>query len=669
MKRVFHHVRTHKKKYAIASLLVAAPLAVLTYQKIETPQAQIRYVTDTAQKEMFIISLSGSGQVASQSQLDLRSKAGGTITSIAVKNGQAVKAGDMLMTIDDQDARKTVRDTQQAVGASELSLQNAQLSLQKLKQSASASALQQANDALNQAKRDLAKLQEPPNALDLQQAQSQVDSAELNAKLADDGKTPLVVRNAYDNSVLALKTTEQALKDALAHSDNILGIDNTITNIGYKNTLSVFDSSQLNMANAQYLVAKSQTNSVSATIDNLALQNEDTAKIDAAIDSTNQALNETLKLLDYTYNVLTYTPASAQLTQSSLDQLKSTISSDRSSINSRSSALISQKQTLTQAYTSYQSSLIQLQSAKNSLAKLQEPISAADLAAAQEKITERQQALDELNAGADAIDIKLSENSVLSRRSALTTARNKLADAEEALQNYQVRAPFDFMVAKLQVQMHDQASANGAIATVISNKKMATLSLNEVDAAKVAVGQKATLTFDAIDGLSISGEVAEVSTLGTVSQGVVSYDVKILFDTQDERVKSGMSVNASIITFTQENALVVPNSAIKSSNGQSYVLLVNNPPTDQQTSNAGITLATPPVQQPVTLGAANDTATIITEGLTEGQTVVTRTIDSSSAKTATATGSSGVGGLRIPGVSGGAPAGGAVMYRTESVGR
>ncbi|MFA6446949.1 MAG: efflux RND transporter periplasmic adaptor subunit [Patescibacteria group bacterium] len=653
MKRIFHHVRTHKKKYAIASLLVAAPLAFMTYQKIETPQVETKYVTSTVQKEMFITSLSGSGQVASQSQLDLRSKAGGTITSIAVKNGQTVKAGDMLMTIDDQDARKTVRDAQQAVGDSELSLQNAQLSLAKLKKSASASALQQANDALNQAKRDLAKLQEPPNALDLQQAQSQVDSAELNAKLADDNKTPLVVRNAYDNSVLALKTTEQALKDALAHSDNILGIDNTITNIGYKTTLSVFDSSQLDKAEAQYQVAKSQTNSVSATIDNLALQNEDAAKIDAAIDSTNQALNESLELLDYTYNVLTYTPASAQLTQSSLDQLKSTISSDRSSINSRSSALISQKQTLTQAYTSYQSSLIQLQSAKNSLAKLQEPISEADLAAAQEKITERQQALDELNAGADAIDIKLSENSVLSRRSALTTARNKLADAEEALQNYQVRAPFDFMVAKLQVQMHDQASSGGAIATVISNQKMATLSLNEVDVAKVKVSQKATLTFDAIDGLSISGEVAEVSTLGTASQGVVSYDVKILFDTQDERVKSGMSVNASIITFTQENALVVPNSAIKSSGGQSYVLLVNNPPTDQQASNAGITLATPPVMQAVTLGAANDTVTILTEGLNEGQTVVTKTIDPSATKTTAATGSSSLGGIKIPGVSGG----------------
>ena len=41
--------------------------------------------------------------------------------------------------------------------------------------------------------------------------------------------------------------------------------------------------------------------------------------------------------------------------------------------------------------------------------------------------------------------------------------------------------------------------------------------------------------------------VAEIDTIGTVSQGVVTYNVKIGLDTQDERVKSGMSVSAVIV--------------------------------------------------------------------------------------------------------------------------
>ena len=99
---------------------------------------------------------------------------------------------------------------------------------------------------------------------------------------------------------------------------------------------------------------------------------------------------------------------------------------------------------------------------------------------------------------------------------------------------------------------------------LITKQKIAEISLNEVDAAKVKVGQKVTLTFDAIDGLSITGEVSEIDALGTVSQGVVTYGVKIAFDTQDERVKSGMSVSAAIITDVKQNVLLVPNAAVKS---------------------------------------------------------------------------------------------------------
>ena len=99
--------------------------------------------------------------------------------------------------------------------------------------------------------------------------------------------------------------------------------------------------------------------------------------------------------------------------------------------------------------------------------------------------------------------------------------------------------------------------------------------------AKVKVGQKVTLTFDAIEDLSITGEVAEIDTLGTVSQGVVNYAVKIVFDTQDERVKSGMSVSAAIITDVKQDVLLVPNAAVKSNDEQYVEVLENNIPRNQ----------------------------------------------------------------------------------------
>ena len=97
------------------------------------------------------------------------------------------------------------------------------------------------------------------------------------------------------------------------------------------------------------------------------------------------------------------------------------------------------------------------------------------------------------------------------------------------------------------------------------------MSLNEVDIAQIKINQKATLTFDAIQDLTIAGTVLEVDSIGTTSQGVVTYGVTIGFDTQDQRIKSGMSASASIITNSKTDALLVPNSAIKSSGGSNYV--------------------------------------------------------------------------------------------------
>src|SRR5665213_1862688 len=101
--------------------------------------------------------------------------------------------------------------------------------------------------------------------------------------------------------------------------------------------------------------------------------------------------------------------------------------------------------------------------------------------------------------------------------------------------------------------------------------------LNEVDAAKVNVGDKATLTFDAFPNLSLAGTVVELDPVGTVSQGVVNYNVQIGFtqpaDTSStEMVKPGMSVTADIVTQVHQNVAAVPNAAVHTLNGASYVL-------------------------------------------------------------------------------------------------
>lgn len=209
-----------------------------------------------------------------------------------------------------------------------------------------------------------------------------------------------------------------------------------------------------------------------------------------------------------------------------------------------------------------------------------------------------------------SLDLKSAELKVSEALDSLQKAREEAGD-------HTIEAPFAGLVGKIDVKAGDRLSQNGQVATIIADDKIAEVSLNEVDIPKVQNGQKATLTFDAIEDLTITGQVTEVELLGTVSQGVVSYDVKISFDVDDERVKPGMSLSAAIINETRENVVVVPNSAIKSQSGTNYVETLK-----EDGSVARV---------PVRIGLSNDESTEIISGLNEGDSYIVRSVSSSAA--------------------------------------
>lgn len=236
---------------------------------------------------------------------------------------------------------------------------------------------------------------------------------------------------------------------------------------------------------------------------------------------------------------------------------------------------------------------------------------------------------------------------VRSAKIQLNKAKDALTDAKEKLAEYYIRAPFSGIVAKVNVKAGD--SLVSTIATLITKQKIAEISLNEIDVAKVNVGQKVTLTFDAVPNLTITGQVAEVDAVGTVSQGVVTYTVKITFDTQDDRIKPGMSVSAAIITEAKPGVLLVPNSAVKSQGGMNYVEIVSGDDKNLAlaASAGGAILQNSPRRQQIEIGTASDEFTEILSGLSEGDVIVTRTIQSTAAQTTQKQQSSS---LRIPGM-------------------
>jgi HlyD family secretion protein len=285
-----------------------------------------------------------------------------------------------------------------------------------------------------------------------------------------------------------------------------------------------------------------------------------------------------------------------------------------------------------QAITQYQSDI------SGYVSKLNSHITS--LSNIQNSITSNQQSL-----ASGQRDLQNSQQSnpldLASQKNQVEQAQVALQDAQDNLADCYIRAPFSGIIANVGVKKGDSASGSTVVATMITNQRIAEISLNEVDVAKVQVGQKATLTFDALPDLTITGEVSEIDTLGTVSQGVVTYNVKINFDTQDTRVKPGMSVSADVITNVKQDVLLVPNSAIKSTGGASYVEAPQDAAAASQllanaaNSAAGVILSPAPRQQAVEIGLVNDSVSEVVSGLKVGDLVIIRTITPSSTTTQT----------------------------------
>jgi HlyD family secretion protein len=252
----------------------------------------------------------------------------------------------------------------------------------------------------------------------------------------------------------------------------------------------------------------------------------------------------------------------------------------------------------------------------------------------------------------DPIDIQSSELSV-------TNAQNALQDAKDNLANYYIRAPFDGKIGTVSVNKYDQTS--GAIATLITNDQYADMSVNEVDASKISIGDKATITFSAIPNLTLTGTVSERNPVGTVTQGVVNYDVRITLDAQNDQINPGMTLTAKIITATAQNTLVVPSSAVKTQGGQSYVLAFNPPIAESNASstsssaNATIITTLIPERVMVTVGISDSSNTQILSGLSLGDQIILRTTTTGTVTPTAASSATTRGGF---GGGGGAGAGG-----------
>ena len=216
-----------------------------------------------------------------------------------------------------------------------------------------------------------------------------------------------------------------------------------------------------------------------------------------------------------------------------------------------------------------------------------------------------------LNAAQKALDVA-DQQADLSK----TSAENSLNSAEanlDAAKSIFVRAGTDAVVAGFEAAYQTalnnadkavlRAPANGIIkevnykigevigATVTDNfAKMISYDfimeakVPESDIAKMKIGQKATLTFDAFEAdEQFSATVVSIDPSATVVQDVVDYIVKFSMDKDDSRFKDGMSADLDILVAEKNDVLMIPERSIKETNGKKQVqILENGKPADRE---------------------------------------------------------------------------------------
>jgi macrolide-specific efflux system membrane fusion protein len=182
------------------------------------------------------------------------------------------------------------------------------------------------------------------------------------------------------------------------------------------------------------------------------------------------------------------------------------------------------------------------------------------------------------------------------------------------------------------------SSSTGFVTIVNSHTLTMTVAFSESDISKVKAGQPATITLDALTGVELGAHVTSISTLGTTSDSVVSYDATLTLDQHDSAVKAGMSASASVITGSA-SGVNLPTSAVTGTSGS--------------VAHLNVLQNGKPVSTPVVVGVVGDTRTQIVSGLRAGQqVVVTETLPSLSTSSSSGSTSSGT----LGGTTGGAAA-------------
>lgn len=332
-----------KRKSFYFTLILAAIGSYYGYTVYNKSKLPPVYDTVKVERGTLIQSVDATGQVESAQDLSLKFEIPGILSAVKVKEGDKVRAGQLLGSLRLTELNAAVAQTQ--------------ANLNKQLAGSTPEYISQLKSNLDKAKNDL------------MQAQGNGTQVE-NSKL---------VQNVYDDLVASLQSVQIVLSTSLTSADNVLGVNNTLANDAFENYLSILDSSSLNVAKTKYLIAKEYKNKFD-TVANSINKFSSHIDIDEAVVKGEEAMLAAKDSLFFVSNVLDNTPPVGVLTQATLDTMKTTVQTTRTTLSTKYATIIDQTHSVITARNSYFSYQTLVDKAQAALKDAENPPREVDVA-------------------------------------------------------------------------------------------------------------------------------------------------------------------------------------------------------------------------------------------------------------------------------------------------
>ena len=196
-------------------------------------------------------------------------------------------------------------------------------------------------------------------------------------------------------------------------------------------------------------------------------------------------------------------------------------------------------------------------------ARTQVDIQTANLASADAQIASNQAETLGLKA-----DLALAEANVKSAEAIILQRQAKLRDIEIDLARTEIKSPVEGVVVKRDIELGQTVAASlsaPTLFTIAQDLREIDIyaNIDEADVGRLKEGQRVSFTVNAYPNRTFDGRVRMVRLAAQTVQNVVTYTAVISVRNQDQALLPGMTANLQIITDEREDALRIPNAALR----------------------------------------------------------------------------------------------------------